>query len=66
MEKILLDYTEDSVITVYNHVSEDKSVYEGLSGVRSCFEGLFASLATPVAWERQLFMLRKVLPPRSS
>jgi len=42
--QIMLDYTDESVVTVYNHVTGDKSVYEGLSGVRSCFEGLFASL----------------------
>jgi len=44
VEQILADYTEESVITVYNQVSGEKSVFEGLSGVRTCFEGLFESL----------------------
>jgi len=44
VEQILADYTESSVITVYNQVSGEKSVFEGLSGAQTCFEGLFASL----------------------
>jgi ketosteroid isomerase-like protein len=44
VERILLDYTEESRVTVYNQLTGDNTVYEGLAGVRSCFEGLFASL----------------------
>jgi len=44
VEQIMLDYTEESVITVFNHVTGQKDVFEGLDGVRSCFVGLFASL----------------------
>merc|ERR1719446_692730 len=44
VERILLDYTEDSVITVYNQLTGDNTVYSGLDGARDCFEGLFASL----------------------
>jgi len=44
VEKVLLDYTEDSVITVYNHLSGTQDVYTGLAGVTECFTGLFESL----------------------
>ena len=36
--------TDESVITVYNQLTGDQSVYEGLSGVEARFEGLFATL----------------------
>lgn len=47
VEQILLDYTEDSEITVYNHLkgeAKGKTVYKGLAEVQKCFEGLFKSL----------------------
>jgi hypothetical protein len=44
VDRILLDYTEQSVITVYDQTTGTNTVYEGLAGVRTCFEGLFASL----------------------
>merc|ERR1712084_102267 len=44
VSRILLDYTEDSTVTVYNHVDRSKTVYRGMSGVEDCFRGLFASL----------------------
>ena len=40
----MADYIEVSLITVYIKPTGDKSVYEGLSGVEACFEGLFATL----------------------
>jgi len=44
VEKILKDYTEQSVITVYDQTTGTNTVYKGLAGVRTCFEGLFKSL----------------------
>ena len=44
VERILLDYTEQSVITVYNQVDGSNTVFRGLAGVRTCFEGLFSTL----------------------
>lgn len=44
VEKILQDYVEGSEITVFNHVDGSKVDYNGIAGVRSCFEGLFKSL----------------------
>jgi hypothetical protein len=45
VEKILLDYDESSVLRVYDHTSETKTVYKGLDGVRECFKGLFGDLS---------------------
>jgi len=42
--KVLLDYTEDSEITVYNQADGSQTVYGGLAGAKTCFEGLFKSL----------------------
>jgi ketosteroid isomerase-like protein len=44
VDRILLDYVEDSEITVYNHADGSKTIFKGLAGVRTCFTGLFASL----------------------
>jgi len=44
LERVLLDYTEDSVIHVYNQLTGSNSVYRGIAGVRECFRGLFATL----------------------
>ena len=44
VERILLDYSEDFVITVYNHLTGCKTGFSGLWGVRGCFVGLFTSL----------------------
>jgi len=44
VERILRDYSEDSVITVYNQLTGSNTVFSGLAGVRECFVGLFASL----------------------
>jgi hypothetical protein len=44
VERILRDYSEDSVITVYNQLTGSNTVFSGLDGVRECFVGLFASL----------------------
>jgi hypothetical protein len=45
VEKILEDYSEASVITVYNQTDGSQQVYEGLTGARDCFSGLFAELS---------------------
>ena len=45
VEKILLDYTEDSVITVTDFTTNVNAVFTGLDGVRDCFTALFAYLA---------------------
>jgi len=44
VEKILADYVESSEITVFNHVDGTKTEYQGLTGARNCFVGLFKSL----------------------
>lgn len=44
VEQILLDYTEDSVITVYNQLDGKEQEFKGLSGATECFTGLFKSL----------------------
>ena len=45
VERILQDYTEDSEIRVFDHRTQQKTLYTGLDGVRKCFEGLFAQLS---------------------
>lgn len=44
LDDILLDYCEQSVINVYDHVSGNLTVHKGLAGVRECFRGLFETL----------------------
>lgn len=44
VDQILLDYTDESVVTVYNVKSGKQDVYKGLAQVETCFEGLFATL----------------------
>jgi len=41
---ILKDYTEASIITVYNQADGTKTEFKGLTGVQDCFTGLFKSL----------------------
>jgi len=45
LDKILLDYTEDSVARVYNNVSGETQEFKGLFGIRTMFVGLFADLS---------------------
>ena len=40
---IMADFVEESEITVYNDADGSSTAYSGLEGVRTCFEGLFAS-----------------------
>ena len=55
MDKILKDYDEKSVITVYNPTTKKKEVFKGVEGARSLFKSLWAevsdykTLAAPVA-----------------
>merc|ERR1712232_1444388 len=44
VDKILEDYTEKSIITVYNQVDGSQTVFTCLDGVKKCFAGLFKSL----------------------
>jgi hypothetical protein len=44
VDKVLKDYTNKSIITVYNQLDGTKTVYTGLQGVKDCFTGLFKSL----------------------
>jgi len=44
VDKVLQDYTNKSVITVYNQADGTKTVFKGLDGVKDCFTGLFKSL----------------------
>ena len=43
-DRVLLDYTEDSVIIVYDQTSGGQTVFSGLAGVRDCFTGPFCLL----------------------
>jgi hypothetical protein len=45
VEKILLDYTEESEIITYDMNTGDQHKFTGLAGVRKAFEGLFAELS---------------------
>ncbi|CAM9961291.1 unnamed protein product [Choristocarpus tenellus] len=44
VDKILLDYDDNSKITTWNLVTDEKEVYEGVEGARTLFEGLFKAL----------------------
>jgi len=44
VDKVLLDYTESSVIRVYNNFNGELTIFEGLEGAKKCFTGLFATL----------------------
>jgi hypothetical protein len=45
VDKVLLDYTEKSVIKVYNQVTDELVEFKGLKGVKECFTGLFKDLS---------------------
>merc|ERR1711924_55394 len=45
VDKILLDYTEKSVIKVYNQVTDELVEFKGLKAVKECFTGLFKALS---------------------
>jgi len=45
VDKILLDYTDKSVIKVYNQVTDELVEFKGLKGVKECFTGLFKDLS---------------------
>lgn len=44
VEKILLDYDENSVARVHNNVTGETAQFKGLDGIRKMFVGLFADL----------------------
>ena len=45
VDKVLKDYTEKSVIKVYNQVTDELVEFKGLKGVKECFTGLFKDLS---------------------
>lgn len=45
VNKILLDYTEESEIMTYDAVTGVEMIYKGLAGVRACFTSLFKQLS---------------------
>ena len=45
LDKIMLDYTEDSQIITYDMLSGRQDVFRGLAGIREAFVGLFAELS---------------------
>merc|ERR1711898_19844 len=57
MGKVLLDYTEKSVIKVYNQVTGELVEFKGLKAVKECFTGLFKDLS-------DLSGLRRARDPR--
>jgi hypothetical protein len=44
VEKILLDYTEDSEINIYDWTTKEESVHTGLDAIGTMFGGLFTAL----------------------
>mmetsp|Transcript_14719 Transcript_14719/g.24626 ORF Transcript_14719/g.24626 Transcript_14719/m.24626 type:complete len:371 (+) Transcript_14719:41-1153(+) len=44
MEKILLDYTDESVISVFNATTQNKEVFKGAEGAKKFFEELWGVL----------------------
>jgi len=38
MDKILLDYNEESVITLFNATTKNKDVFKGVQGAKNLFE----------------------------
>lgn len=44
IDRILLDYSEQSVMCVFDHTTGQKSTFEGLKSVRACFEALFSKV----------------------
>ena len=44
VDQIMADYTEASLIKVWNFTKKEKTEYKGLAEIRTCFEGLFATL----------------------
>ncbi|CAM9266921.1 unnamed protein product [Ectocarpus sp. 6 AP-2014] len=45
MDRILLDYDEDSVVTTYDQTADEISIFKGVEGARTLFEGLFEALS---------------------
>jgi hypothetical protein len=44
LDKIMLDYTEESEINIYNWVTKENTVHTGMVAIRAMFEGLFTAL----------------------
>jgi ketosteroid isomerase-like protein len=44
VDRVLLDYTDDSLVVVFDKQSGTKTVFSGLSGVKELFIGLFTDL----------------------
>ncbi|CAM9961750.1 unnamed protein product [Laminaria digitata] len=45
LDKILLDYDENSIITTYDQTKDEQQTYNGVEGARSLFTGLFEALS---------------------
>eukprot|EP00903_Cladosiphon_okamuranus_P006425 g6287.t1 len=45
LEKIMLDYDDNSVITTYDQTSGKKEVFKGEEGARTLFTGLFEAMS---------------------
>ena len=43
--QVLKDYTEKSVIKVYDQITGELTEFKGLKGVKECFTGLFKDLS---------------------
>lgn len=41
----MYDYTEDSVVTVYDHTTSKQDTYKGMAQIKGMFEGLFKMLS---------------------
>jgi len=47
LDKIMLDYTEHSVVELYDAATDTNTVYEGTAKIREMFSGLFKTLGMP-------------------
>ena len=44
LDQIMVDYTENSVVRLYNFTKKEKAEFKGLDAIRGMFAGLFAEL----------------------
>eukprot|EP00475_Leptophrys_vorax_P032884 TRINITY_DN51262_c0_g1_i1.p1 TRINITY_DN51262_c0_g1~~TRINITY_DN51262_c0_g1_i1.p1 ORF type:complete len:131 (-),score=35.57 TRINITY_DN51262_c0_g1_i1:77-469(-) len=42
--EIIIDYTEESVVNMYNHTDGTLNTYKGITQIEACFTSLFQSL----------------------
>ncbi len=65
LAKIMEDYTEESVVSVYNHTTGAHDAYAGLARVRKFFTELFATLSDLSALAAPLVEVTEAPAPKS-